>query len=288
MTTRHTATLIVSLAVAAAGCTPARPARPAVETLPMPLVAALLDGEGGMRNRPNREFTVGAPPPGLPSALVPSAPATAVGGVRMGDHVIAVFADSTRRVAAVLEEQFERAGFARPAATPGSGFFTGYGPSNEFCSDSAIVHVVPLTGDERHLARVTYRRMRGMSGCPPYRRTEGGQDDGASKRLELPALTPPSGARVRRSGGGGGSDEVDSRAEVVGGAFTPAALLAHYAAQLVAAGWAASPPATGERVAAQYLEATDAAGGTWTGTLIAEAGRSSTRLRLGMRRETSR
>lgn len=282
MLIRHTAAVAL-LTAAIAGCAPASPA---VDMLPVPLVAALMNDNPAASNRPPREFAVDALPPGFPAALVPPAPVRTLGGVRTGDHIVAVFADSTRRVAAVLEEHLGRAGFTRPEPPPGSGFTGGFGPANYLCADSAMVEVEPLTGDERHLARVVYRRMRGASGCPPFRASVARPMDNGRKQLELPPLTAPPGVRVRGSGGGGGTDEVDSRANVAGDSLSAASLLAHYVAQLVEAGWTPLAPAVGERIAAQFLEAKDAAGATWHGALTAEGSGSSVRLMLRMHRST--
>jgi len=54
-----------------------------------------------------------------------------------------------------------------------------------------------------------------------------------------------------------------------GTALVPSAILAHYAAQLIAAGWTAASPAISERVAAQFFEAKDGSGGVWEGLLTA-------------------
>jgi len=99
--------------------------------------------------------------------------------------------------------------------------------------------------------RVTYRPYRGNMRCPvsaaPQRQPE---------ELTIPALTAPPGVHVGRSGGGSGSADVHSNAEVTGSGLVPSAILAHYAAQLTAAGWHAAPAAISDRLAAQFFEAT--------------------------------
>jgi hypothetical protein len=197
-----------------------------------------------------------------------------------GDQITVIFADSTRRLAAVPEQHFEHAGFTRPAPSPGSGFSSGSGPYSFFCKDGATVSAQPLTELERHLVRVSYRRVRGRSSCDTFHR------EPLPGYLRLPALTPPPGVHVRRSGGGSGGSGVNSHAEVSGTALVPAAIVAHYAAQLVAAGWTASEPAISARVAAQFFEAKDTAGAAWEGVLMAAGSETALTVTLNMQRRT--
>jgi hypothetical protein len=265
------------LLVIAAGCAGA--GRPAPPSIPVPLAAALMDGWPSPA-RPPREFTVGTLPPGYPATLVPPGPVRIVGGMTAGDQITVIFADSTRRLAAVLEQHFQHAGFTRPAPSRGSGFSTGSGPYSFFCKDSAVVSAEPLTGSERHLARVSYRRVRGRSPCATF------DAEPLPGHLRLPALTPPPGVHVRRSGSGSAGDEVNSRAQLSGTALVPAAVLAHYAAQLVAAGWTASEPAVSARVAAQLFEAKDTTGATWEGVLMAAGSETALTVTLNMQSRT--
>jgi len=252
------------LLVIAAGC--AANSQAATASLPAPLVAALIDDREAP-TRPSPEFAVGKLPPGYPATLVPSGPVRIVGGMTTGDQIVAVFADSTRRLAAVFEDLFAHAGFKRPPESRGSGFMGGSGPYSFFCGDSAMVSAVPLTGAERNFARVTYRRFKGRASCPTF------EPATSQGELQLPELKPPTGAHVSRSEGGsgmsGGAGETHSSAEMTGTALVPAAILAHYATQLVAAGWTAASPAVSECVAAQFVEAKDASGAPWEGVLEA-------------------
>jgi hypothetical protein len=179
-----------------------------------------------------------------------------------GDQITVVFADSTRRLAAVLEQLFQSAGFTRPAPSPGSGFSSGSGPYAFFCGDSAMVSADPLTGSDHYFARVSYRRLRGRASCPAFSRAP------SQQQLQLPELTPPAGVHVRGSHGGGSDGAVNSSAEMTGTALVPSAMLAHYAAQLVAVGWTAAAPAVSERVAAQFFETKDSSGARWEGVLM--------------------
>src|SRR5688572_25489056 len=101
------------LLVVGAGCAPRQ--QPVAQAgLPVSLVAALIDDRGSpMRASPT--FTDGRLPAGYPASLVPAGPVRIVGGMTTGDNVIAVFADSTRRLPPVFEQLFEQAGFTRPA-----------------------------------------------------------------------------------------------------------------------------------------------------------------------------
>jgi hypothetical protein len=245
----------------------------------VPLAAALID-DWGSASRAARQFTVGTLPPGYPATLVPPGPVRIVGGMTAGDQITVIFADSTRRLAAVLEQHFEYAGFTRPAPSPGSGFSSGSGPYSFFCKDSAMVSAQPLTGSERNLTRVSYRRGRGGSSCATFDR------EPLPGSLRLPALTPPPGVRVRRSGAGSEGSAVNAHAEVSGSALVPAAIVAHYAAQLVAAGWTASEPAISPRVAAQFFEAKDTAGAAWEGVLMAAGSETPLTVTLNMQRRT--
>lgn len=273
----------VSLALAClvaigAGC--ARHKEGAPTSIPAPLVSALIDDRGSPA-RPAPNYAIGTLPPGYPVALVPAGPVTIVGGMATGDQIVAVFSDSTRRLAAVLEQLFEKAGFVRPAPTPASGFSGGSGPYSYFCADSGTVSATPLTGANRTFVRVTYQRMyRGFS-CRVHERTV------TPTQLVLPELRPPAGVHVTRSHGGSSSDGIDASAEVTGNMLVPSVILAHYANQLVAAGWTAATPAVSDRVAAQFFEAKDASGGQWEGVLMASGSRTALTVSLTMRPRTS-
>ena len=246
--------------VALAACATARPTPP--PSLPVPLVTALLNDRGVTRPAP--AYAVGALPPKYPGDLVPTAPATIVGGMTNGDEVIAVFADSTRRLSAVLEQVFEHAGFTRPPPAAGAGFTQRSGPYTYFCRDSATVMAEPMTGPSRSLVRVTYRVIRGRFPCAAT--TTGPPPD--SLALHLPELSPPPGIRATGTHGSYSGSGMSSGADLVGIAMVPAAILSHYASQLVAAGWTGAAPAISEHLAAQVFEAKAPSGATWEGILM--------------------
>jgi hypothetical protein len=244
--------------------------------IPAPLVTALMGSGSGAPTSASPNYSVAALPSGYPTNLVPAGPVKIVGGMTTGDETVAVFADSTRRLAAVFEQLFVERGFKRPAPTVGSGFMPGSGAGFSFCGDSATVSVAPLMGENRSSARVTYRRVRGRPPCEmqqPLRSATG---------LKLPELTPPTGAHVGASHGSGGDSEASSGAEITGTNLVPATIVAHYADQLIAAGWTASPPAISDRVAAQYFEAKDATGAPWEGVLMASGSTTALAVSLTM------
>ena len=245
--------------------------------LPAPLVSALIGDRGDpLHGAP--EYSVGTLPRGYPLALVPTGPVTIVGGMVTPDQIVAIFADSTRRLAAVFDQTFAQAGFSRPAPTPGSGFMSGSGSYSFFCKDSATVQAEPLTGANRHSAKVIYRRTRYLCGMPM--RGLSARDRPA---LELPELMPPAGVRVGSAGGGSGRDGLDSRAAMTGAALVPSTILAHYTQQLVVARWTAHPPAISPRVAAQYFVAKDTTGAQWAGVLMVVGSESAIDLTLNMK-----
>jgi hypothetical protein len=250
--------------------------------IPAPLVTALVGSGGGVSAGASPNYSVAALPAGYPRNLVPTGPVRIVGGMTAGDETVAVFSDSTRRLAAVFEELFVERGFKRPAPTVGSGFMPGSGPGFFFCDDSATVAVAPLTGENRGSARVTYRRVRGRPPCEmhqPLRSADG---------LKMPELKPPPGARVGASHGSGGTSEASSGAEITGTNLEATAIVAHYAGQLAAAGWTASPPAISDRVVAQYFEAKDASGVPWEGVLMALGSKTKLDVSLAMHPRVNR
>ena len=250
-------------------------ARQSAPPLPQPLAAALLDRYGPNSQAP--EFFVGVVPAGFPAQLVPKGPVQVIGGMRVRDQIDAVFADSTRRLAAVFEDLFVASGFRTPPPPRPSGFSGIGGPSAVFCGDSAMVSAAPLDGAQRNFVRVTYRPMRGAGSCMRLF-----SEFPSHGELQVPDLKPPAGVRVGRSGGGSGGDGVDSHAEMTGTSLEPATILAHYAAQLSAAGWTAASPAISDRLAGQYFEAKDSAGATWEGFLLAAGGGKTMSLSLVM------
>jgi len=270
----RTATLVLACGCASAATPPASTGVPPL------LVAALMEGRG---SRTSPEVLVGKAPQGYPTQLIPGSPTRVVGGVVDGGQIQVIFEDSTRRVAAILEELFERAGYERPTPAQGSGFMTGMS-SGGFCGDSGIANVQALGGAQRYMARASFVRAAGRPGCGTRMPSETRQ----TVRLVIPELKAPPGSRMGRSGGGSGGDEVSSSGELSDTTMAPEVVLAHYATQLTAAGWTGFTPGIGVRVASQYFEAKDSAGGRWSGTLMVTRGRPRVMMSIVMRADTQR
>jgi hypothetical protein len=268
---------LASLSLCLAGC--ATHQLPPPGMVPTPLVDALMTDRGGMPGAAP-DISIGVLPAGFPGALIPDGPVHVVGGMKNAGEITAIFADSTRRLAAVFEQLFAQRGFTRPETQRASGFRAGFGAATYFCNDSAMVSAAPLGGAERNFARVTYRVSHGPQTCGAYGSRPVPIDEDT---LALPALTAPPGVRVRGTGGGGGSSGINSNAEMTGQGIVLADVLAHYTSQLVAAGWtAAGAPAIGGRVAAQFFEAKGSKGVRWHGVLMIAGDATAIQLTLNM------
>lgn len=266
-----------ALALAATCTTTSISAQSSTRMLPEPLVNALMGslGSGGTVDPP--QYFVGTLPTGFPAALVPSGPVTVMGGARTGYVTVVVLADSTRRLAPVIEALFESAGFARPATTPASGFNAASEPFRFFCKDSLQLAVDPVLENDREMARITMRRARGQA-CAMFT-----YPSPATATLKAPVLRPLAGTHVSDSGGGQGSGYLDIGAVVAGASLETSAILAHYTAQLAKAGWTLSTPAISPRVSVEYLEAADDVGKRWWGTLMVSGTPSTMDVKLVMR-----
>lgn len=251
-------------------------AQSSTRVLPESLVNALLGGLDRPAAGVTPEYFVGTLPTGFPAALVPSGPVSVVGGARAGDQMVVVLADSTRRLSAVMEELLKASGYSAPGPIAAAGFSSASGPYHYFCRDSSMVSTEPVLGQAHEMTRVSYHSVRGRS-CSSL---APGPLPGT---LKLPPLRPLPHTHVMTSGGGGGNNEVNSRGLVSGESLDPAVLLAHYAAQLVQAGWTADTPAIGTHVAAQFFEAADDAGQHWQGTMMVSGSSTAMNLALVMR-----
>lgn len=243
----------------------------AAQSTPAPLPAALISALYGDRQYGYTNYSVGEVPPGYPKALVPPAPARIIGGMANGPEVVAIFDDSTRRLPAFMEELFAQQGYVRPKPAPGSGFWPGFGESFSFCNDSASVSAAPLSGPNRTYARVTFRRGRDL--CRLYVQPQ----QHSETDLTFPELKAPVGVTASGGTGGGADGAKTSNARITGPDLHAAAIVAHYAAQLTAAGWTGDAPATTNAAAAQVFHAKDQSGSWWDGVLIAYG--TSTELR---------
>ena len=89
-----------------------------------------------------------------------------------------------------------------------------------------------------------------------------------ARNLEFPQLTPPPGATSTREGSGESSDEVAARARIGSTTLSPAQLVAHYGAQLSAAGWIAGARLSADDIATQLFTASDRDQRRWQGVFM--------------------
>ena len=181
------------------------------------------------------DVLVGKAPQGYPTQLIPGSPTRVVGGVVDGDQIQVVFEDSSRRVAAILEELFERAGYERPTPAQGLRFMTGMS-SGGFCGDSGIANVQALGGAQRYMARAGFVRAAGRLGCT----NRVPMETRPTVRLVIPELKAPPGSRMGRSSGGSGGAEVSSSGELSDTTMAPEVVLTHCATQRKTQGSSAS------------------------------------------------
>jgi hypothetical protein len=256
------------LALAAACLFPASShAQEEATMVPVSLVSALLESYG--RGAPLERFTVGALPPGFPTALVPAS-MKVVGGARQYGVPVVILRDSSARPLGTYQRLLESAGFIRPAPAPGRAFQTSGTPGDYYCRDSVIVTptLARGTGDPR-LLRVSYNvsdrrtdpRLRTCSATPSAVTSD-------DEPLTLPPLPPPPGAQSTRGGGGFGGDGADARTTLKDSTRTASEMARYYSGLLTTAGWTVTPPVADTRVGAASLSAKDSKGATWDGILI--------------------
>lgn len=224
--------------------------------VPAPLVTALL-----VRWTENPTYYVDAIPAGWPASLTPPPAARAVGGMRSGHEIMAVFDDTMPSALAAFDSAFEAAGFSHPPTQPMPGF-QGMQVRSGWCRDSSFVNATPVS---RASGRpyVVVRYISASSTCkvtplPPR----------ATGALQVPLLQPPPGAKTPGGGFGGGSDEVNAYARLTAPSLTAGQVLEHYSKQLVSAGWKAAASAVSERGALQPFDARDSEGAEWSGALL--------------------
>jgi hypothetical protein len=212
-------------------------------------------------------FASGRAPEGWPAALVPAAPVRALGGATFPALRSAVFAYPVGQEQALNEygALVTKAGW-RLGSDPG-GFAARKSLARTYCGEGAIVTVTPVDTlrDRATLTVVMFAMRPGMfsPACGPGRPA---QTNPVGAGIQLPTLRPPAGA----TGGQGapsyspGTSTVSARLTTT---LTPAALLAHYAAQLEADGWLLKKPHVDGGLAEQMIERRDASANHWVGTL---------------------
>ncbi len=169
---------------------------------------------------------------------------------------------------AFYRERLEADEWTPPAQQPGmhgGGFApTWRGPTLMYCRStrgpSLSVQATAVEGGPTDV-RLNLNTDARQSPCAPQPHHPGMRD-------LLPTLTPPAGARQTPQGGGGGSDSYYSNATVRTD-LDPAALGAHYAAQLRDAGWTAQGEGHEGPVAWSAWTFRDGDGEEWRGLLFA-------------------
>jgi hypothetical protein len=199
-----------------------------------------------------------------------------------GSTLIAVFADTSPRLLADYVGLIEGARYHRPAPAMTSGFESALNDRTFFCRDSATVFVTSVPGPLRSAVHVTYRPRSGIS-CnaepapsPPL------------EALVLPSLALPTGARDEGSWSSADDRRVSANTRLVAPTLAPAAVVAHYAALLSAAGWTTSPAADNPRVAVQPFQVRDRNGKSWNGALVVVRNGAALDVSLMMQREDAR
>lgn len=241
------------------------------QSVPADLVNALVAPSSGT---PPSEFFVGVAPPGWPAALHPTAPATVLGGLRNRRQLTLLFVDSTtRHPLAAYTRALEGAGWTRPpiAQLPGfqdrGGFQSSDGRQPFWCRDSTRVRLTERPDSAGFTrVRVAYEMLAAMpcAPTPTLRASVSAQ----LAVLDIPPLLPPTGLRSVGSGSSSAGSSMYVRTSFDSTTMTPRELLAHYAAQLTAAGWRSFAPTVADSFAAQHFEVRDEWDRIWRGTLL--------------------
>ncbi len=285
MPARISAFVLLSAAVltAAAASSQAR-AGAAAETTAVPreLVGALFRGLWPEPPLDAPTVTVGRLPDEIPSAVVPVG-ATVLGGLappatvrspgRLSTAVVLV-PRSADEALAVSERQVESAGWRRAAATGSRGGFVS-GPAtrtNTFCRESGALSVwtaprpaggsylwITLHDGARYTACGLDMALAGRNAMNPF------------GDVPIPTLEAPKGAVTVSGGSMGGGPDARAASTRLDVALTPAALVAHYAAQLRTDGWMLGASLSGDGMAVEPAEKRDAKGRAWQGLLSAIA-----------------
>lgn len=257
------------------------------QPVPPELVTALF--AGGNYASVSSRYVVGALPPGWPAELVPAPPVIVSGGMLTGDRRYAVFVDSSaRHPVDALRRQLETAGWTRPPTEPAQGFNVGFqeddGRYGFWCRDSVRATLASTRGvDSTTFVRVGLETLHGNP-CVPRRQ----RDMMEHPTLRLPVLLPPPGIHSVGGGGGSGGNAMNANTRLVDSTTSAAAMLAHYGAQLVKAGWTVHPPTANAAFGSQALEARDRNGAPWYGMMIVIPSASTREVSIMMSRTSTR
>nr|MDQ2665151.1 hypothetical protein [Gemmatimonadota bacterium] len=239
--------------------------------VPPALVSALL----AIRNSgtaTNVQYFVGTPPPGWSSAGLPPIDAPVIGGLSADGALVTVFSDSARRVSTLLRERLDSAGWTQPdyGANRG-GFVDVAGPMVRFvsgtvCHGSSSASAYPGRGNPFGSSDLVVSVQAYNPSCDTaeiMRRMPRG--------LPIPLLVAPPQTRWRGGNSDSNTDDVMSSAQFQDSATPVSVLLAHFSAQLIAAGWTAAESAERDRFAARMFDVRDKEGHEWAGALTVTA-----------------
>jgi len=258
-------------------------------TVPTELVQALL-GRGEYDTGRAPRLFVGRAPDGVPSSVTSIEGGTVLGGMEEGRNAVVVLAFTLppNQVVLSVDRQLRARGWNPPPPPPdvdrGGFVSSAYGTpfGNAYCSDSTSLAItsIPAPRGGTYL-KITQQRNPQFSFCRPSDRARflfGTQ-------FKFPALLPPPGmiSHGGGSGSGGNSSSISAR---LSGPLKPAELVAHYRAQLDAAGWRTRPPVTvADEAAVAYVEASDSTRAVWHGLMTAlQTGPGEVEVSIEMRR----
>ena len=265
-------------------------------TLPRELLLALL---GNANARDRAVLTVGDVPPDFPTALVSARGTTMLGGVTHGvwgassdvrrGTAILVLDLPPDSAAALVAGSLERDGWRRPETPPAMRERGGFVPSimpmrpTTLCRGESVVTLAPSV---RQAGGTYVRAALGSSRqslCDPEITARMSVTSFVDD-FPIPALVAPAGARTL-NGGGGSSSGMDERtvATRLDTGLGADSLAAHYAAQLVKAGWTSGVTARATGHATQLLAHRDAQGREWMGVLAVTAITGTTQRDVSLR-----
>jgi|tagenome__1003787_1003787.scaffolds.fasta_scaffold20987030_8 hypothetical protein len=238
-------------------------------SIPTELVHALLGRGESELGRPPRIF-VGRAPDGVPQSLTSLEGGTVLGGTDDGRNTVLIVAFTLppNQIVLSVDRQLRARGWTPPPPPPGeerggfisSGYSAPFG--NAYCSDSTSLALasVPAPRGGTYL-KITQLRNQQFSFC--RRRDRERMLFGS--QFKFPALMPPAGMATYGGGGGSGGSNTSINTRLTG-PLKPSEVLAHYRAQLDAAGWRTrAPVASGDDVAITYVEASDTSHVVWRG-----------------------
>jgi hypothetical protein len=267
--------MVLLACAAAAGLDAQQPARGAADspaTVPSELAIALMTGFMGPSTGEPR-IAVGQLPPDFPPDLLPRLDGRVLGGATMPRgsfvrHIVIIASPAAADSAlGALRATLERSGWHRPEEPEMQGFVpTGMDRPMILCRDSLYIgtSVAPRPAGGSRL-RLDVSQVRGETfGGPCGARRD--RRFGPSRDVPVPALRAPIGASSHGQSSSGGADgrTLTTRLHTT---LAPAALVAHYAAQLREGGWSMRPVLESGEAAVLAGGLTDAAGVRWQGLL---------------------